>query len=467
MLDALIIFDGLDPAEIDQNQYHNYGGAQYLRSRFVRSLIAYSQADSIIFVTSAARKAALIAALGSLDREHRTCVLTFAELAERKCAPSRAVVHCLNPTLAGALHLSMTIGRGRWPVTGMTHDLFDPAVFRDLVLASAAPQPPLAAVACASRAARAVMVAMLARIADLRGRRWQIALPIVSHGIDPIQDPHRSQIVGRQVTNGSAHSRRYLGLPDNDFIILYLGRLSTATKADLAALMTAFAEMEASGPATLFIAGSEAIPGETSRLRQTARSLSTARSGRTVVIRANLSEADKQQLLCAADIFVSPANSFQESFGLALVEAMAAGLPVVASDWSGYRDIVEDGRTGFLVPTAVNTGCTAMLNSLLPIEDAGWLHAQVSRSVLVDVRALRVALETLKGDQDLRMQLGCNGRLRAKRFTLTHMVRRYDRLWALLLRTAKAAPVNTGLGLSYDVTKVFSGHPSQWYGNDY
>lgn len=48
-----------------------------------------------------------------------------------------------------------------------------------------------------------------------------------------------------------------------------------------------------------------------------------------------------------ADVFVLP--SYSEALGMAIMEAMASGLPVVSSDVSGPRDLVEDGRTGFLV----------------------------------------------------------------------------------------------------------------------
>jgi phosphatidylinositol alpha-mannosyltransferase len=54
-------------------------------------------------------------------------------------------------------------------------------------------------------------------------------------------------------------------------------------------------------------------------------------------------------LFARADVFISPATG-QESFGMTLVEAMAAGVPVVASDIPGYREVVRNGIDGLLVP---------------------------------------------------------------------------------------------------------------------
>jgi L-malate glycosyltransferase len=57
---------------------------------------------------------------------------------------------------------------------------------------------------------------------------------------------------------------------------------------------------------------------------------------------------DAEDLLCALDVFVSASQT--ESFGLAIAEAMAAGTAVVATETDGAREVIEDRKTGLLVP---------------------------------------------------------------------------------------------------------------------
>jgi N-acetyl-alpha-D-glucosaminyl L-malate synthase BshA len=70
-----------------------------------------------------------------------------------------------------------------------------------------------------------------------------------------------------------------------------------------------------------------------------------------------------ENLFACADAFLLP--SHYESFGLAALEAMACGVPVVAADVGGVSEVIEDGRTGFLIEPDDYDGGAEKLNTLL------------------------------------------------------------------------------------------------------
>jgi phosphatidylinositol alpha-mannosyltransferase len=77
-----------------------------------------------------------------------------------------------------------------------------------------------------------------------------------------------------------------------------------------------------------------------------------------------LAHADVPSLLAGADVAVAAATG-QESFGIALVEAMAAGVPVVATDIEGYRQVVTNGADGLLVPPGDDVALATALGRVL------------------------------------------------------------------------------------------------------
>lgn len=110
---------------------------------------------------------------------------------------------------------------------------------------------------------------------------------------------------------------------------------------------------------------------------------------------------DARAALQEMDIFVLPSRN--EGFPLAIVEAMLAGLPVVATDVGSVREAVEDDRTGFLVSVD-------------------------------DTVALREALRRLVGCGDLRRRMGEAGRDRAvQAFTADRMARAFEDLYGRVL----------------------------------
>jgi glycosyltransferase involved in cell wall biosynthesis len=140
---------------------------------------------------------------------------------------------------------------------------------------------------------------------------------------------------------------------------------------------------------------------------------------------------------------------------------MSYSLPIVASDWNGYRDIVDDGITGFLVRTTLADDITAQLLEL-PFCDPGQLHDRLTANVRIDFREFGAAMVTLAGDPGLRERLGRTGHDRLLRdFTLDGVVLRYTSLWMELCDKARRNPDRTlGLSAFVDYARVFAGHPS-------
>ncbi|HZM00549.1 MAG TPA: glycosyltransferase family 4 protein, partial [Planctomycetota bacterium] len=93
----------------------------------------------------------------------------------------------------------------------------------------------------------------------------------------------------------------------------------------------------------LLIVGGDPFGDGEARLRQAARDLGLGERARFLGIRH-----DVPDLLAASDLFVLP--SLWEGLGLVFLEAMAVSLPVVATRVSAIPEVVEDGRTGWLVP---------------------------------------------------------------------------------------------------------------------
>jgi phosphatidylinositol alpha-mannosyltransferase len=83
-----------------------------------------------------------------------------------------------------------------------------------------------------------------------------------------------------------------------------------------------------------------------------------------LVVFGELSDEQKARVFASADVYVAP-NTGKESFGIILLEAMASNTPIVASDIVAFRDVLENGASGVLVPPADPSALAAAVTSLL------------------------------------------------------------------------------------------------------
>jgi hypothetical protein len=194
-----------------------------------------------------------------------------------------------------------------------------------------------------------------------------------------------------------------------------------------------------------------------------------AKVGLDVRLELRPGELRKNDLLSACDLFVSIADNPQETFGLTLLEAQAAGLAVIASDYDGYRDLVAHEETGLLVPTLGpepdGSGPDDLVDRLAPLLFDNQYHLLLAQRTAVDAPALAEALRRLLADAALRQRMGAAGRQRVlDGFLWTQVVERHLELWDELAALpgpdiAILRHVPHPLHLHY--TRVFASYPTR------
>ena len=281
--------------------------------------------------------------------------------------------------------------------------------------------------------------------------RLPLQLPVIPLGVDASAEAD---------TAFRAEARRQAHLDPETVQILYFGRLSSLYKGDLVPLLIAFARCLPS-QVRLCLAGDDAQFRLAPMLGEIAQELGVASR---VTIVTDTSPAERRRLLAAADVFVSPSDNLQETFGITIVEAMAAGLPVVASDWDGYRDLVSHGRTGFLVPTVMPRLPRTLDVKGVPYGTLG--IETLAQTTSVDVLAMASFLQTLAQQPALRRRMGDESRAEARRrFDWPVIVRQYEDLWAALRERARspASPVfRTDLFEAPFYQDVFGHYPARF-----
>lgn len=259
-------------------------------------------------------------------------------------------------------------------------------------------------------------------------------------------------------------ARTRLGLDPGRTMILIFARLSHFSKLDLVPVLRAMQRLPRLGvpldSVQLVLAGWTQKADES--YVQTVSDLAT-NLGLPLSVVARPDERTKRELFWGADIFLSPVDNPQETFGLTLLEAGAMGLPAVVSAYDGYRDLVVDGETGILVPT-LGPQTTDEIDLVSSLVFDNEYHLHMAQQTVVDVRAMAEALARLVQDPALRRAMGESGRRRMEEaFTWEHVIDRYVALWHRLGKESVDAEALRDVRhpMNLSLAGLFEGYPSQ------
>ena len=330
-------------------------------------------------------------------------------------------------------------GSRAWSLCGITHTTLSGRAMDGIAGLLTEPLYPWDALICTSRAVRDTVRNVLEAQGDYLAARLgatrfpMVKLPVIPLGVECDQFLYSDA--------ETAKARTELGITSDETVILFVGRLSFHAKAHPIAMYQALEKAAVGRKITLIECGWFANDALEDAFEKTAAAVCP--NIRRIVLDGRIAE-ERRKAWGAADIFCSLSDNLQETFGITPIEAMARGIPVVVSDWDGYRDTVRDGVDGFRIRTAMPSsgfGNNLAARHALGLDTYDQFCGLTSQFVAVDSEQTAEIMIRLSDSPALRREIGANGRARARdHFDWARIIPRYQSLWAELAEERRSAP---------------------------
>ncbi len=306
-----------------------------------------------------------------------------------------------------------------YSLVGLIHTLAPPVTRQNIASTALAPTYLWDALICTSPSVKDALTRMFEEQADFLafrtggGRLPAPNLPLIPLGVD---GPRFAAQADRPAARKAL--RDELGLGEDDILVSWVGRLSFFEKAFPQPMFRAVEEAARLSGKTIHIAMAGWFPDPA--VQQPAYDAAAKAYAPSVpfhLVDGN-DRARLGDLWAASDIFLSLVDNIQETFGITPIEAMASGLPVVISNWDGYRYTVRDGQEGFLIPTlggpqnGVGRGMAA--GHIMLHQSYQNYVGSIAAHTAVHVGRAAEAIAALASDQDLRRRMGAAGRDRIR-----------------------------------------------------
>lgn len=415
-------------------------GATVAKSEFLKAILTHGAFKEYHFFVSSAQIQeveknihGIVANISDIESKIKVKLLKTLPTAFAQNEP--LVFHNLHPILHKLSYLRNRFSKKAFVITGLVHSISYATMIPQFFLSMLEGTLPCDSIVCPSQAAQQVLKKLLDAISETSRRQYNVnisyngRLDVIPFGIDTDRFCPRDKI----------DARRQMEFPLDKLLLLSVARFSVCDKMDLFPLLTSFKEVlnQVDDPIALVLAGEDTRYGYSEKVKQFAKNLGILNQ---IIFLTNFDSTLKPLLYSSADIFVSISDSIQESFGLAIIEAMASSLPVIASDWNGYRDAVVPSKTGFLVPTYW-CPCDEEISSLAPFSSWEIDHLYLGQSVSVESRKLTEYMLQLVRNKTLRYEMGSSARQRVlEHYAWKKVIRRYEALCVELDQQARKMP---------------------------
>jgi glycosyltransferase involved in cell wall biosynthesis len=317
---------------------------------------------------------------------------------------------------------------------------------------------PWDALICTSPSVRDALTAMFAEwgehLAERTGGRPppRPSLPMIPLGIDA----ERFALQADR-PEARARARRSVGVAQEDVLVFWVGRLSFYEKAFPQAMFKAVRQAAETTRARVTFVMAGWFPEADDRVRYEQAARVHAPDVDVHFVDGN----DRERLgdlWAGADIFLSLVDNIQETLGLTPLEAMASGLPVVVSDWDGYRSTARHGIEGLLVPTLggpMGGGLGATLAERHTIDGVSYqaYAGAVAQHTAVHVGRAGAALAALIQSPELRRRMGLAGRARVREIYDWPVVVRQIHALTDELAAVRAAAADPACSVGHDPVK--------------
>ena len=339
-----------------------------------------------------------------------------------QAASATGTLHIPGPILETWAWRRMIHGDAEISLLGLMHTLSSTSIQKQFSSFSSAPIRDWDALICTSRAGKKVVEGFFERQENyLRWRHGATRferpqLPLIPLGIDPTAWAPKG---GRQQARSKA--RRTLNLPDDADLVLVAGRLDFLTKFQPAPFFRVLEQLRRSEQPKLelVIYGEAFDDAQFEQWKKGAAQLAPS-------VPIHWIPGRRPELAgpvrWACDLFVSLADNPQETFGITPLEAMAAGLPCIVSDWDGYRDTVvqpgeSDEATGLRIPTRFQQGLGTP-EAIAGVNEAMRDRVTIgnlSQGIAVDLDVLKQSINQLLSNPAQRHAMGDAGQRRVAR----------------------------------------------------